>query len=376
MDSISDGEGSPTNPSLEIKDVTIRYGEGIVVPVEQLDPNDVLNESMVWISGSLSHRLPPDAVLELEHKTRRNKNYSIPLPAEKGRFATSLHIRNGVNNIRLRVKDPQGNEICGSDLQLFYKSSFREWNETVFIAFFLALIIRSLVVQAFWIPTGSMQPTLMGEKRDLLTKTLQRQGDRILVNRFAYVADFSLDERISKFLASVFPVDVSKEKLYDWTMADFAETENSTISPELFQKKLREKVWHQKLRFWLNKPKRGDIVVFKYPDRELDKPPRDFIKRVIGLPGDRLKVLSGEVFVNEVALTEPYISEPPMQNFPETIVPPGHLFVMGDNRNNSMDSRYWGFMPMYNLKGQAVFLYWPIKRFRPIRSFAHNIERK
>ncbi|MBI3038494.1 signal peptidase I [bacterium] len=210
---------------------------------------------------------------------------------------------------------------------LFYKSSFREWSETVIIAFFLAIIIRSLVIQAFWIPTGSMEPTLFGEKSEPDGKgnfVLTRSGDRILVNKFAYVADLSLDGRIP-FLP--------------------------------------------KISFSI--PKRGDIIIFKYPDKDPLAKPRDFIKRVVGLPGDQIKIRQGIVYVNGVALVEDsYIKEPPLSDF-ETVVPLENLFVMGDNRNNSADSRYWGPMPLTNLKGQAVLLYWPLSRFGPIRSFPH-----
>ncbi|NLI77955.1 MAG: signal peptidase I [Candidatus Riflebacteria bacterium] len=204
-----------------------------------------------------------------------------------------------------------------------YKSSFREWNETIFIAFVLALIIRSLVVQAFWIPTGSMEPTLFGEKHDPVTKALTRSGDRILVNRFAYVADLSLDGRIP---------------------------------------------WGPRL--WLAQPKRGDIVVFKFPDPDPNAPARDFIKRVIGLPGDEINIVEGTVFVNGTPLKEPYIAEPPWQDY-RTEVPADSLFVMGDNRNNSADSRFWGPMPLKNLKGQAVLIYSPLKRIRAIESYPH-----
>ncbi|MBF0409211.1 MAG: signal peptidase I [Candidatus Riflebacteria bacterium] len=212
---------------------------------------------------------------------------------------------------------------------LYYKSAFREWNETVFIAFILALIIRSLVLQAFWIPTGSMEPTLLGEKRDPFTNKLERSGDRILVNKFAYLADFTLDGRLP-FLPKV----------------------------------------------WFKLPKRGDIIVFKYPDKEVANPPRDFIKRVIGLPGDSVKIIDGVTFINGNPLQEPYIAQPPWQDY-ETAVPNDSLFVMGDNRNNSADSRTWGMMPLANLKGQAIFLYWPLKsgpllRAGPIRSYEHQ----
>jgi signal peptidase I len=366
--------------------VTIRYGKGIVVPIEQLDPNDVLSESMIWVSGSLSGKLPENGTLELVHSTRGRKPYSLPLPAEKGRFATSLHVKNGLNHVTLCVRSPAGETLSECPFQVFYKSSFREWNETVFIAFFLALVIRSLVVQAFWIPTGSMEPTLLGEKRDLMTQKLSRQGDRILVNRFAYVADFSLDGRLSRLLSAILPFEPAVTQPQELTVpipeseatgeenGGEGEKDVSASSPDRIRKYIRERVWQNKLRFWLASPKRGDIVVFKYPDKNLDNPPRDFIKRVVALPGDRLEIRNGDVMLNGKTLQEPYIAEAPLSDFPETLVPDGHLFVMGDNRNNSADSRYWGFMPIDNLKGQAVFLYWPLKRLRAIRSYPLSLD--
>jgi signal peptidase I len=120
-------------------------------------------------------------------------------------------------------------------------------------------------------------------------------------------------------------------------------------------------------RIWLKQPDRGDIIVFKYPNPDLTEPPKDYIKRVIGLPGDRIDIVDGVVRVNGCILKEPYIAEPPLAET-HTIVPDGCLFCMGDNRNNSSDSRYWGPMPLTNLKGQAVFNYLPMNRISPIRS--------
>lgn len=101
---------------------------------------------------------------------------------------------------------------------------------------------------------------------------------------------------------------------------------------------------------------RGDIVVFPAPtDPELD-----YIKRVIALPGDTIAVYNGAVVVNGVTLQEPYLREPQNGNFAERIVPEGSVFVMGDNRNNSDDSRSWGFLQMESIIGKAIFRYWPI----------------
>jgi signal peptidase I len=111
--------------------------------------------------------------------------------------------------------------------------------------------------------------------------------------------------------------------------------------------------------------RRGDIIVFKYPD----EPQRDFIKRVIGLPGDRLELRRKTMYLNGTPLEESYahLSEPPSDSagvtndlrefYGPVTVPPGQYFMMGDNRDNSQDSRYWGFLPAHYVKGRALFIY-------------------
>ena len=101
-------------------------------------------------------------------------------------------------------------------------------------------------------------------------------------------------------------------------------------------------------------PEYGDIVVFHFP---ID-PDQDFIKRVIGLPGDRIDVHDGQVKVNELLLSEAYIAAPP-QYVGSWLVPNDQIFVLGDNRNNSSDSHVWGAVPLENLIGKAIFVYWP-----------------
>ncbi|MDA1329468.1 MAG: signal peptidase I [Chloroflexi bacterium] len=101
--------------------------------------------------------------------------------------------------------------------------------------------------------------------------------------------------------------------------------------------------------------KRGDVVVFPFPHNREE----DFIKRVIALPGDRILIQGGSVFVNDVAIEEDYLAERTLGNMAEEIVPPGHVFVMGDNRNDSSDSRVWGPLSTDEIIGKAVFRYWP-----------------
>ncbi|MEE4195692.1 MAG: signal peptidase I [Anaerolineae bacterium] len=101
---------------------------------------------------------------------------------------------------------------------------------------------------------------------------------------------------------------------------------------------------------------RGDIVVFHYPNN----PNEDYIKRIIGLPGDTVTVQNGEVYINGFRLDEPYIREAPNYNG-EWIVPEESLFVLGDNRNQSSDSHDWGFVPFDNVFGRALMIYWPLE---------------
>ena len=102
-------------------------------------------------------------------------------------------------------------------------------------------------------------------------------------------------------------------------------------------------------------PKRGDVLIFEPPDVVNE----DYIKRVIGLPGDKVEVKSGNVYVNDKPLNEPYIKEAPFSPYNAAIVPPNQLFVMGDNRNASRDSRSFGMLPVDLIVGKALLVYWP-----------------
>ena len=173
------------------------------------------------------------------------------------------------------------------------KSVLREYAEAIVIAVVLALFIRTFVVQAFKIPSGSMKPTLL-------------VGDHILVNKFIYGIKIPFSDK--------------------------------TIIK-------------------LGKPKRGDVVVFKYP---LDTK-KDYIKRVIGLPGDKVELKNKQLFINGRVTDDPHASYSiygNLRNFGPVSVPAHHLFVMGDNRDESSDSRVWGFVPDAYLKGKAFLIYW------------------
>jgi signal peptidase I len=181
------------------------------------------------------------------------------------------------------------------------KSTLREYAEAAAIAILLALFIRTFVVQAFKIPSGSMEPTLL-------------VGDHILVNKFIYGIKMPFTGK------TVIPV---------------------------------------------SEPHRGDVVVFVYPE---DKT-KDFIKRVIGLPGDTLDMRDHEILINGKRFADRHAfyaqSKENSGNFsnpvrfgPLVTVPPAHYFVMGDNRDQSYDSRWWGFVGEDAIRGKAFVIYW------------------
>jgi signal peptidase I len=205
------------------------------------------------------------------------------------------------------------------------KSSFRDTFESLVVTVILAIFGTTFVVQAFKIPTGSMEDTLL-------------IGDHLLVNKFAF--------------------------------AD------------------QPGFWRHFLPY--KTIQRGDVLVFKYPANypsleAQQEPGEDFVKRVIGVPGDHIRVVNRKVFVNGVELKDSYVlnSYPgevlPADNFPpppgaalsgwiedsknyiqngELVVPPGHYFAMGDNRENSWDSRFWGFVPRRMVSGLPLVIYW------------------
>ena len=117
-----------------------------------------------------------------------------------------------------------------------------------------------------------------------------------------------------------------------------------------------------RLAYRMGVPQRGDIIVFHFP---LDPASQDLIKRVIGLPGEHITVVNGVVAVDGQPLSEPYIAAPPMYDGAWD-VPPNSLFVLGDNRNDSSDSHSWGMLPMKEIVGKSIFIYWPFSEWQLI----------
>ncbi|HPW18930.1 MAG TPA: signal peptidase I [Candidatus Aminicenantes bacterium] len=192
------------------------------------------------------------------------------------------------------------------------KSLFREYFELIAETAVFVFFVMTFVVQAFQIPTGSMEPTLL-------------VGDFLLVNKIAY---------------------------------------NRPLLPLEGTLLARKPI------------ERGDIVVFKYP-KDLTK---DFVKRVIGLEGEKVEIREKQVYIDDRPLDEPYkvhidsgvrgksdvysYDDAIRDNFGPVTVPPGHIFAMGDNRDNSLDSRYWGFVPVASIKGRPWIIYFSYKAER------------
>ncbi len=179
------------------------------------------------------------------------------------------------------------------------KRLIKEYAEAIITALLLALIIRAYIIQAFKIPSGSMIPTLL-------------IGDHILVTKFIYGTKIPFSDK---------SILVFKQ------------------------------------------PEKGDIIVFKYPE----DPKKDFIKRVVATGGDTLEERNKIMYVNGKEVTEPYAYHgdsfvrprgDPRDNFGPLIVPENKVFVMGDNRDQSFDSRYWGFVDIKAIKGKALIIYW------------------
>ena len=192
------------------------------------------------------------------------------------------------------------------------KNVFKEYGQAIFVALLLALLIRSFVVQAFKIPSGSMLETL-------------QIGDHILVNKFVYGVEIPF------------------------------------LGAELLA---------------LGEPHRGDVIVFVYPK----DPDKDFIKRIVGVPGDVIEVRDKLLLVNGDRIPDPHAqfvegrsgNQVPRDNYGPFAVPEGQVFVMGDNRDRSYDSRFWGTVRIDDIRGKAFLIYWSWDR-ENLRPRVHRI---
>jgi signal peptidase I len=142
-------------------------------------------------------------------------------------------------------------------------------------------------------------------------------------------------------------------------LAQATQVQGQSMEPNLHT---AQRLVVEKVTYHLHGPRRGDIVVLDLPEAG----PELLIKRVIGLPGETISGKGGQVFIDGVPLEEPYVTSPGGRDIPEQVVPPLHVFVMGDNRQFSNDSRNFGFVPIDNIIGRAWFSYWPIELLGPV----------
>lgn len=213
------------------------------------------------------------------------------------------------------VSSPTSVESRTATAQPGRKSMFREYAEAIVVAMLLAFAIRVFVVQAFKIPSGSMIPTLL-------------IGDHILVSKLSYGLQWPTR---CKFQMAFPPV-------------------NCYASQAIIE---------------FGKPQRGDIIVFRFPEDE----EKDFIKRIVGTPGDTVQIRNKVVLVNGIRLEDKGFTQRidpgiidstinPRDNFGPVTVPEGAYFVMGDNRDQSLDSRFWGYVREEKIRGKAFRIYW------------------
>lgn len=161
---------------------------------------------------------------------------------------------------------------------------------------------------------------------------------------------------IAKTLATAFVLAIGIRTL----VAEARYIPSSSMEPTL---EINDRLIIEKISYHFRTPQRGDVVVFSPTDKLREQNFKDaFIKRVIGLPGETVEVRGETVYVNGEALREKYIEEPPDYKYGPVEVPQNQYLVLGDNRNNSYDSHYWGFVPRDNLIGRAVVRFWPLNR--------------
>ena len=192
--------------------------------------------------------------------------------------------------------------------------------ETLVVALLIALVVRAFLLQIFWIPSASMEPTLM-------------TGDRIIVDKLSLGIQNPL-------------YDMNDSPIFLFN-----------IPNPLYNTKFPLSDIRYIVRLW--QPKRMEILVFKYPKDPIGTR-RDFIKRLIGLPGEELQIKNGVVYIDNQPLIEDHTMAKDIYNMPKIKIPNGYYFMMGDNRPNSADSRYWGFVSQDNFVGRAMFRIWPV----------------
>lgn len=216
---------------------------------------------------------------------------SIELPPGQSEY--TLEVTSAARPGICRIASEQGVRAEIAFYPSHVQAVIYDWIPTLVMAFLIALFLRTYVVAAFYIPSRSMEPTLLVH-------------DRLIADKLSFSLKFG-------------------------------------------------------------KLERGDIVIFHPPpEAGMNQTEKDYIKRVIGLPGDKVAIREGLVWVNGKSLEEPYIAQEPDYDMEEETVPTDSIFVLGDNRNNSKDSHAWGFLPEKNVEGKALFIFWPPQRIKAI----------
>ena len=233
----------------------------------------------------------------------------------------------------------------------------REWGDALVIAYVLAMFIRTFVVELFKIPSASMTPTLIGGS--VLETDFDGDGEKDLVLK----PDQSPPYRYHVFFGK------------NGKFTENRYVDDPALVPVLNHrfKKEDDRIFVNKMAYWFSPPKRGDVVVFKIPRVIWDPLRPIYIKRAIGLPGETVEVRDERLWINGEQVTDPpffadhmYTKDPQMGRIPKQLTDSG-VYVFGDNTRSSYDSRYWGEVPLGNLRGRAFFRYSPLNKMKFIK---------
>ena len=285
----------------EYSDLIFRCANGKNLTFTELASDGfVINGSCLEIEGVLD--APVNKRITFRHYVGSRVVDVRDLQSTQGEFGCDVELRLGVNILKFQFADSDKEPLI---VKVYNRTTLREWIENLVKALILVILVKTFIVQAFFIPTGSMEDTLLPR-------------DYILVDKFSYI---------------------------------------------------------------MNSPEINDIIVFQYPNNFT----QDFIKRLVGKEGDKLSMDRKNLSRNGKELDEPWVVHKDFRYFvignewnnrdvwDELTVPSNHYFAMGDNRDFSKDSRFWGPLDKARLKGRAFMVYYPFKRFGLIRHGSHTM---